>query len=181
MILLLSLAALALLTTLWWQRTQSVRDTALPSELRVPDYTMRDFELTAMNPDGDPDYRLSAAFMRHFPDDDSAEFEQPRLLYHHTADDIIRFTAEHGWMASRGTEVKLLGEVKIDAGAGVWGGYTTLLTHDLTVIPAAREFHTSAAIRIDAPGIQVEAIGMHGNLNTGKLNLNAKVRGRYAP
>jgi lipopolysaccharide export system protein LptC len=134
-VLALILAAVAIFA--WWQRSGIERDedTRTHSSDRRPDYTVDSFNATIMDATGRPDRRLSAQELRHYPDDDSTELDQPRLTLFNPGAPPWLIQSESGWVSADGEEVLLSGEVSIDREPDAASRALQLRTDELLVIP----------------------------------------------
>ena len=169
----------------WWPDSRQTDGEPRISAEREPDYRMTRFELTAMNPQGTPLYRLTAASMRHYADDDSAEFDAPRLQY--TAADAQggegdwTFHAEQARSTRQGAQIDLLGEVRIDGMMAPGQAPVSIETRDLVLFPAQKQARTDAAIRITQAQGRIEGVGLEADMQSGRIHLISQVRGYYAP
>ena len=57
----------------WWLAQQVVEEPEYDPQPNSPDFYLEDFTATTMGLDGNPDKRLSAERMVHYPADDSTE------------------------------------------------------------------------------------------------------------
>lgn len=90
------------------ERQQSRAASRLPHE---PDYFVEQFAITKMDERGAPSFRLEADRLRHFPDDQTSEFEQPRVF---TLDDDapkVTIRADRGRATEDAVETHLYGNV----------------------------------------------------------------------
>jgi len=113
-ILALILAAVAAFA--WWKRPvvePGDSASAEPRERR-PDYTVDRFSGTVMDDAGVPERRLTARELRHYPDDDSTELEQPLLTLFEEAAPPWLVRSNTGWISGDGAEVLMRGKVYID-------------------------------------------------------------------
>jgi lipopolysaccharide export system protein LptC len=77
------------------------------------DYYSENFQLTRMDKDGKPNYRLQADHMLHFADDDSTKLVQPSLVTLAPDKPPVHLTAKDGDVTSGGDVVKLYGDVHL--------------------------------------------------------------------
>lgn len=81
--LLLSILIIVAIFALWLQediKQHPAKDKL--AEQRFPDYFMDNFITTSLNQKGQVAYTLEAQKMLHYEDDDSAELQQPKLVFH---------------------------------------------------------------------------------------------------
>jgi len=175
-LLLVALAALAAWSVWWLRNLQTATTTERGALAHRIDYTMDKLELTAMDTQGKPHYRLQALSMAHFADDDSTEFQQPHVDYINKDGSHLQLSAARGWMASRASEIRLLDGVRID---GHGQRPFTLTTRDVQIFPDQNLVTTDAATQLTAPGLQVSAVGMRVHTDQQRVQLLSRVRGRY--
>jgi len=145
-ILALILAAVAAFA--WWKQpgVEPEDQGAEMPQQRRPDYTVDRLTATMMGDTGAPDRRLTARELRHYPDDDSTELEQPLLtLFNPEAPPwIVR--SETGWVSADGNEVLLRGKVFIDRESDPVTRPMHLSTRELLVKPREKYAETDRPI-----------------------------------
>jgi lipopolysaccharide export system protein LptC len=173
------LAVLAAFT--WWLHTDLPSLAAPVERPRVPDYTAEGPILTAMNPAGKPDYRLSAAAMSYYRDDGTAELDAPQLISFRDGDPPWTANAEHGLALANGEVVRLLGQAVLHRPAGPQGEEITVVTRDLTIHPKHNYAETEQEVTATMGNHKVNAKGMRLFLGDKRIELLSNVRGVYAP
>ena len=155
----------------------------LPPELpHEPDYYLKNFVATTMDVDGKPRRRLAADSMVHFPDDDSATLDHPRLVLFTEHGRSWEITSTSGRVNAGGESIDLHGEVRISAvGGEPEGDRVEMLTSEMVVWPERQYAETESAVNIKFIGGVVDAVGMHADFKQRRLELLAEVRGRYEP
>ncbi|WAC74174.1 LPS export ABC transporter periplasmic protein LptC [Roseateles sp. SL47] len=111
---LLLMAALAGFT--WWlikstPQLEAPREKAAPRH--VPDYRMQGFELERFSSDGRLLARILGHELRHYPDNDTIEIDQPELRAYGDKGELLIAQAKRGLSNGDGSEVQLLGDVKL--------------------------------------------------------------------
>src|SRR5258708_27431150 len=108
---LLLMGALALLT-LWLDHQVRVEGGDHPSLRRHdPDYLVMNFTTTTYNRDGHAETLLAAAQMQHYPDDDSTEVTQPRVVQSKPEQPRFTVQADRGKISREGDEIFLYDHV----------------------------------------------------------------------
>jgi lipopolysaccharide export system protein LptC len=145
----------------------------------LPDYHFVGPRITRFGADGRVALDLTAARALHYPDDDTIALEGLRLSL--TTDQGVtwRMGAATGVAPMTGDRIDLAGKVTVER-PGPSGG-VRLATESLTVEPRAQRLSTGAPIELRAGTSQVEAVGMHADLVAGRIVLDSRIRGRYAP
>jgi lipopolysaccharide export system protein LptC len=79
--------------------------------LHEQDYFVERFTLVKLNAQGQPSFRLAADLMKHFPDDDTSEFVNPKLVSLDQNKPIITVVGDAGKAGPQGDIVELFGSV----------------------------------------------------------------------
>jgi lipopolysaccharide export system protein LptC len=163
---LLVLAMLAGFT--FWLERASRGDNLGPSpKLRHdPDYWVENFTLRKFDIDGAIQHTLQAARMQHFPDDDSTEVANPRVVYFRDGQ-TTTMTARQAWLDKGGKHVRLDEDVRV-VRTNVADPDTIIQTSELDVMPDDEIAHSDAPATI-TQGRSV----IHG---AGGLDVNNKTR-----
>ncbi len=112
-LLVLVLAAIGIIA--WWLQREGPRVTVDPGPDRhLPDYIADDLHVLTMDEGGRPARRLWTPQLRHYPDDDSSELEQPRMTLYRGDGPPWKAESQTGWIAGDGVEVLLRGDVRVD-------------------------------------------------------------------
>ncbi len=172
---------LALAAGSWWL-TQSLGEEPErhPRPPHTPDYWIEDFTALTMDEQGLPRRRLSAASMRHFPDDESTELTRPEMLLLAPGKPPWQVRAETGWVSSDGALILLQGEVHIDREEGEEVPPLHLVTRDLRVQPKDEYAETDSPVRANSGANSLESTGLQAWLREPvRIKLLADVRGYY--
>lgn len=111
---LLVMALLALAT--WWLVENAPRaDADGPSTVarHVPDYTMSDFKIERFTKAGRLRVRIQGDELRHFPDTDTVEVDNPQIRAFAPDGKVTRATARLAKSNGDGSEVQLLGGAEV--------------------------------------------------------------------
>ena len=167
----------------WWlQRSaEPGSQQAFEQMQHGPDYYMDEFELTSLNLDGKPAYKLYADNMKHYSHDDSATLERPHLVVFRDEGEFWDIRAEFGQVLDGGESVLLKGEVIILRVTPTNAEALQVYTSDLTVRPHAKYVETAEAVKIKDDSGVTTAVGMRADLNHRRVELLSKVRGVYEP
>ncbi|UUX96117.1 LPS export ABC transporter periplasmic protein LptC [Aquabacterium sp. J223] len=113
----LPLLLMALLALATWWLVQNTPGLLKPSGERPkrhePDYSMQDFTVERFRVDGRLTLRIQGREMRHYPDDDTLEIDQPRLRAVDPQGRLTVATARLGRARADGSEVQLLGDADV--------------------------------------------------------------------
>jgi lipopolysaccharide export system protein LptC len=114
--------------------------------------------------------------MVHYPDDDSAELEQPRLITIEPGKPSVQLQADNAKMSAEGEDIYLSGNVVIVRNAGKGRGETILTTSLLHLIPDQDIARTDKPVEITETNATIRAIGMEMNNRTGHTELLSQVK-----
>jgi lipopolysaccharide export system protein LptC len=172
----------ALSTLSWWlpleQRPAPALNPAAQAE-HVADYTLNDFELTAMSADGRPRYHLRAASLRHYADDDTADLSAPRLKVFRRDAPPWWIQSERAAVAPAGTRVLLQDDVEARRLTEVAGDKLELYTSELNVIPDRQYAETAAPVTLVTDRGTTHGVGLEADFKRQQYRLLAQVRGDY--
>ncbi len=177
---LISLLAAAVLAA-WWINRQTESDRPpTPGVAHRPDYQVDALTVITMSPEGLPDRRLTALQMRHYPDDDSTELDQPLLRLYRPSGAEWTIESPRGWVGPEGDLVLLQDAVSVRREPAPGIEPLQLVTTELRVQPRAEYAETDRAVRITSGASWVEAVGLQAWFGEpGRLKLLSNVRGRY--
>lgn len=113
------IAVLALLTGLswWWLRGQAPLAPITSTLRHEPDYTVDNFTATVMNEKGQKKYRLVAARLVHYPDDDTSHLTQPYLIQYPAQGAPVHTKSNSAIVPSGAREIHMQGNVRVTRGA----------------------------------------------------------------
>lgn len=78
-----------------------------------PDYYIENFVATGLDKNGERRFVIKADRMAHFPDDDTALFDNPHVVQYEKGFAPRHAYGDSGWMNSSGDEILLTGNVRI--------------------------------------------------------------------
>jgi lipopolysaccharide export system protein LptC len=173
------LAVLAALT--WWLQELGKPVQQQSSDRKLPDYTMEDVDLTALDERGKPEMKLQAKSVVHYPEDRSMDLDAPHALVFEEEGPPWRVVAERGWVSDDLAVVRLLGHAELEREAWQSSGPIRVVTRDVSIQTEARFIETDRAVKAWMGANTVEAVGMRLDLNRATLSLLAHVQGYYVP
>ena len=181
----LFLLILVLLVTLFtrWLLTSVEKPTdAPPTETRHdPDYFLSDFRATIYDHKGQPNYRVDASHLDHYPDDDTMELKVVRIEYDDADQQRWQATSDRG-IAYKNIEVlQLDGNVEVKRLTNNPDKMLTIQAEKLRFDFIKQQASTKTQVKITGKNSNINAVGMHVDLNTGLLTLESRARGHYVP
>ena len=145
-----------------------------------PDYIMSNFVTTQTDINGDLRYKLASVEMKHFPDDDTTNLQQPRYTQFSANKPYTQVEALRGHVSSNGDQVQLIDNVKITRQAFAEKGEMTIDTNYLNVLPNEDLARTDSPVIIrQAPNTVIYATGMTYEKKNHTVTLLNKVRAHY--
>lgn len=178
------LVVAALSTLSWWLPLRMgpappETPAVMPEARHVPDFFVREFELTSMDRVGMPRYRLMADNMIHYGDNDTAEVSAPRMTLFRPAGPPWQARSAAGWVTTGGEMVRLTGEVVITRPGADGALGIELRSDEMRVWPEKELAETELPVTLrDTLGV-TQAIGLNADLKQDVLTLQSKVRGVY--
>jgi lipopolysaccharide export system protein LptC len=164
------------LITFYLERTVR-QEEAHPSRLRHdPDYMVVNFTTTSYGEDGKVESIMSAAKMIHYPDDDSTELVEPRLVQSKPNQPRVTVRANRGTLAREGDEVFLYDDVELVREGAEPARLTTEFLH---VVQDRTLALTDRPVVLQDERRRLVGRGMEYNWGTGSLQLHHDVRGRF--
>ncbi|NOT14427.1 MAG: LPS export ABC transporter periplasmic protein LptC [Methylotenera sp.] len=145
-----------------------------------PDYMMHNFVTTQTDVNGQLRYKLTAAEMVHYPDDDTTQLQRPRYTQFAVQKPYTSVEGLRGYVSSNGEEIELVDDVKITRQAFADKGEMTVETDYLNIRPNDELVSTQSPVVIkQAPNTVVYATGMIYDKKTRTVTLLNKVRAHY--
>lgn len=173
------LAVLAALT--WWLQELGKPIQRQGSDRQLPDYTMDDVDLTAFDERGNPELKLQAKSIVHYPKDGSMDLEAPHALVFEQEGPPWRVVSERGWLSDDLAVVRLLGHAELQRDAWQGTGPIKVVTRDVSIQTETRFIETDRAVKAWMGENTLEAVGMRLDLTRETLRLLARVKGYYVP
>jgi len=145
-----------------------------------PDYFVEHFALTRMNARGEPVFRMSAARLVHFPDDDSSEFVSPVLVSLDPSRPLVTLRADRGRSTRDGEQTHLHDHVVMTRAAAGDKPELQVRTDYVLVLANEDVARTDRPVEITYGGSSLTGVGMEFNNAARVLNVRSQVRGVWA-
>lgn len=172
--------ALALLT-LWLEHAVRVEEKPSPLRRHDPDYLVTNFTTTTYNRNGEAETVLAAARMIHFPDDDSTELVEPRVMQAKPDQPHVTVRAERGLLSREGDEIFLYDNVVLTREADAVNPEGRMTTSFLHILRDRALVRTDREVHFSEPGRALSGRGMEYHTDTRQLYLADDVRGIFEP
>lgn len=144
-----------------------------------PDAIAENFEIRRLDEQGRLKYRINAPYIAHYPDDDSADLTQPRLIAYRQDGPPLTLTANRAKITASGDTVYLEENVEIIRTASARRPPLVARTPALTVEPNTGLAYTDQAMEITQGASWVKGIGARIDNNTARFELHSQVRGHH--
>jgi lipopolysaccharide export system protein LptC len=145
-----------------------------------PDYIVSNFVTKQTDIDGNLNYQLAAAEMKHYPDNDETDLINPNFTQYSIGKPYTRAQGLYGKVSSNGEQIQLTKQVKITRQAFAEKGEMTLETEYLDILPNQNLVKTDLPVIIrQAPKTVIYATGMVYDKKIKTITLLHKVRAHY--
>ncbi|KAB8188705.1 LPS export ABC transporter periplasmic protein LptC [Lysobacter maris] len=162
---------------LWHQRGG---DTAPATAAELPDYILNDFELIALDAQGQESFTLRAPRLARDPGTKTLDIETPLFLIPPAADSqggAWEVRSKTAWVSESGDEIRLRGQVQAD-GADSGGSPVTMRTEQMDVFPEARRAVSPVKVTLTQPGLIMNGRQLEADLERNRITLK-DTRSRY--
>lgn len=174
--LMLLLAAL----TLWLQyAVQQTGGGNSGAKRHEPDAIVENFTVHRLSEGGKPEYTLSAPKMMHYPDDDSSEVLNPRIVNLAADGGNVTASANRGTVTKDGEEAFLYGDVLVVRDATPGREELRARTEFLHVLAEKHIAETDRPVTVTEGHSLLTGVGMTLNKDTHEVVLQSRVRGTY--
>ena len=149
-----------------------------------PDLFAEGVRAVELDAEGRPTQTLSASRARHFPDDGTVEFEDPRFLVARPGQPAFRVESKRARVSGDRENAYFEGNVRATREAGPAGGdepRITLATEFLHVIPKQDRAQTDKPVTIEEGRGIIRATGLVLDNASKTLKLKSEVRGTIEP
>ncbi len=143
------------------------------------DYYVEHFALTRLDSQGQPSFTLTAAQLKHFPDDDSTEYSRPKLVSLDPSKPKVTLTADRGNSTSEGEETHLHDNVLLTREATATSEPLTISAEYMLLLSNDDIARTDRLVRIVNGSSVLTGTGMEFNNSTRQLELHNQVRGTW--
>jgi len=171
----------AAVTGYWvWQTWKPEAEPILVGPPRS-DYFLVDFELVALDKQGQEAFRASGPRLARHPTLESITVEQPRFWFPDDSGGQWTARANDAWVDGNGDELRLNGNVAFDGPPQAKQGAVSLRTEQLSVFPETRTVASDAQVTVTTPRSILRGRGLRADIGTRRFQLLSEVEARYAP
>lgn len=184
----LLLGGLAALTYWLDAQVQAPSDRGSAAARHEPDMFIENFRAVSLGDDGKPRQSLTAKRAVHFPDDQTSEFTEPRLVVTEPGRPGLELTANHGRLSADHGDAWFTGNVRAvrdappdGAADGSPGGRVVLTTEALHVATREERLDTDLPVTIeDSHGI-IRGVGLDFDNLARTARLRGQITGTMQP
>lgn len=162
-----------------WLAWDHRKQPPLPSLAARSDYVLHDFQLVALNAQGQEHITLRAPRLDRLSSDESIELTQPEFLLPDSDGRHWTLRAPAGWASAKGEQIRLSGGVVGNSPEGAAMRPTEFSTDTLSAEPGNNRVHTADAVQIRQTGLSMTGVGLELDTVTRELRLLSQVRTRY--
>ena len=144
-----------------------------------PDYLVTNFITTTYNRDGHAETVLAAAQMQHYPDDDSTDVRQPRVVQSKAEQPRFTVQADRGKISREGDEIFLYDHVVMVRDAVGEEPPAKMTTSFLHILRDRALVRTDREVLFEQEGRSLTGRGMEYHSDTRELFLRSDVRARF--
>ena len=178
-IVLLTVLLASVLATGWLLLNQGAITARPDTASHGPDLFVETMDLRVTGRDGRVHYYLQADSMRHVPQDDRFDLEQPVFQTIQGERGQWQARSNQGSVSADGDTVWLRDQVEIRRLAGPGQRQLDIATSELLVKPGEQTATTGQSVVIRSDAFRVESVGMDADFGNNRLNLRSRVRGRF--
>lgn len=144
------------------------------------DYFLVDFELISLDSEGNEAFRVSGPLLSRHPYLGTIGIERP--AFHFPTEHAKPWTAhaDRAFATANASEVKLDGNVRLDAPGDSEHERMTFSSDSLTVFPRERQARSDDMVVFSSPDSILQGQGLRIDMQSRRLQLLAKVSGNYA-
>jgi len=151
------------------------------SAAETPDTFAEQIVVSTLDNAGQLRQRLWVDYSEHFPRRDTTTLRNPYLELYRNDGPPWRIRARKGVIIKGGERVELTGKVEFHRAAGPANKRTDAFTDAITFWPERDFAETTRPVRIEQPGLQETAVGMHAYLDQERVELLKNVHAIQQP
>jgi lipopolysaccharide export system protein LptC len=161
----------------WRQRAEKP---ASPTISTRPDYVLHDFELIALDGEGQESFLLRAPRLARNPEDKTMSIATPLFLIPDKDGQRWEIRSKTGWVSGDNSEVRLRGKVEATSPPGD-SRPSVMKTEQLNVFPDKNTASSAVLVTVTQPGFTMRGTGMRADLADKRFQLLSKTNTIYEP
>lgn len=144
------------------------------------DYVLHDFELVALDDQGQESFTLHAPQLQETPGARTMDLDEPLFLVPDDKGHYWQVRARRGWVSATRDRIRLQGNV-IGTSPPEGAHKVRLATEQMTVFPDRHHASSPAVVTVTQPGSILRGRGLEVALDTRRYEFLSQVRSRYVP
>lgn len=168
----------------WWlvKNSPSLEPPSTPrAPVHVPDYTMSGFSTERFSPDGRLRVRIEGAQLRHYPDTDTVEVDQPRIQVYAADGRRTVATARTAVSNGDGSEIQLIGDAQVVRAASAREAETEFRGEFLHAFLATEELRSHLPVTVRRGGTELRGDALDYRHRDQVVQLKGRVRAVLPP
>jgi len=148
------------------------------------DLYIEDFKAVSLDPQGRVRQSITAKIARHYPDDDTTEFESPLITFSEPGKPPVSVSADRGMITGDQQNAYFTGNVKgiREAEAGERDKGPVVVTSEyLHILPKEDKIETDKPVTISDPRGIINATGMEFDNKAKTFKFKSRVSGQLQP
>ncbi|RBA24863.1 LPS export ABC transporter periplasmic protein LptC [Herminiimonas fonticola] len=175
-------AALALGSFWLVEVMQKKTEESMPDRVRTePDFYVEKFNFVRMAKTGEARYNLTGTGMKHYPQDDSYQIQNPVMHSYSAERPPMVSRSLRATISNNSSEIHMYDNVHIDRPASATSQHFQLKTSYLLVLPDDDVMKTPKPVELILGKSTLNGSGMFANNATGEFRLSSNVKGQYQP
>ena len=146
-----------------------------------PDYFLQNFTATTMDAKGSPAYQVKAAYLEHYPDNNSIEMQYPLFTFYEKNIKSWTVQANEALVMQDSEIIQLKGSVILNQiiSPNKNGMPIILTTEQLTIEPRRKFAHTKSKIKLLKGNSTIKSTGLRADISKNKVEFLSKTRSHY--
>jgi lipopolysaccharide export system protein LptC len=144
-----------------------------------PDYIVEQPQLRKLDKNGNLQYTLNAVDIRHFPDDNSTDMTQPKMVAVHPDKPPLTMSSERAHLSEDGQLLELYDNVRISRAATPAQAALLATMPDLTVHLNEERAFTRSPVLIEQGPSWLKGVGMQVDNKAQSYVLESQATGRF--
>lgn len=181
LIILIAFSAALALGSFWLLEVmQRKTEDSMPARVRTePDFYVENFNFVRMAKTGEARYNLTGTEMKHYPQDDSYQIQNPVMHSYGVDRPPMVSRSLRATITNNNSEVHMYDNVHIDRPASATSQHFQLKTSYLLLLPDDDVMKTPKPVELQLGLSVLTGAGMFANNATGEFRLSSNVKGLY--
>lgn len=146
-----------------------------------PDYFLTNFTATTVNEKGQPDYKVQAKHLEHYPDDSSMKLQHPSISFYENNNLSWTAQADQALIFQQTKEIHLNGNVTLNQVVSSNKNKTpVMLNAEQLIIESDKKLaHTKSNVKVTQGNNTIQAVGMRADMKQNRIEFLSQTRSHY--